>query len=1134
MSGRIDTRSGLALISAAGTDRVHSIKRLNNDIPSLAVQNARIVGAGVRLYAQVSLAGALVLKDTGYSGNPLSMLQMRPPNSPEAWCYIADSLKMSKVRADGTVFQMGIAPPLAPPVVTFGPDARQIIENFSGLGSWVNGGTAGAITPGNRLVATNIAAIFYDAAVLQIPVTPTGQCSLVLNGNVSPIKPGTILTFSNGPEDVLVQNVYPGFSATVTSLASLSAFGGIHSRFTLYEVHLGNVSLAPTNYGYAPPMDDPSQAPGGIRSPAGPTGVGIQLFSIVQLGPTFGIITSIKRGPDGSVSVTILAGPYDLLFPPNFSVLVGLPTIRCFTLNQQTGAGTEIAKDFSFQATIGTGYIQNPTAFDLSHVTTVVGVPLSRPVQDDDTIHISLLMDHPEFLSEGRILFDIDPSTNDFQHNYFFKAFRQSDLQQAVLSNETVLGARQSSLNTSVIDTFGGRQSPRPDIRIVGPITDRDPRALPFGPGTRGPVPPKFGPGGIVPVSDQASTGASQWTELSFKVKDLTRVGNALDRTLANVAAIRIQFSVTATTQIQVSSLWVAGSYGPDIGTTGAPYFYRHRPRSTKTGAKGNPAPPILNGIEAHRQALLIIMPTDPDPQVDVLDVFRWGGSLTNWTYIGTAQNSGNPQIEDVLQDLDIASAEQLEFDNFQPFPTIDTPKNGFCNVIGNQVSWISGDQFNVNWAQGTVININGTNFTLYLQPGSTTLLYTVQNGGTQINVPFSIKQATILGQPLPAMWGPFSQNSALFCFACGDQYQPGVLFLTKGNNPDSAPDVLQIEVTSPSEPLMNGCIHNGLPYVWSSGRFFILYPAAAGGFIISGGQVIPQAGTNIFTPQDIKGAKGLFARWFFAAGPGVPKIWYGADDGIYESEGGGAVSITDEMLYLLFPHDGQPGVPVTLGSDTIQPPDFTQAAKLRLSHADGFLFFDYVDVNGLPTTLVYNVMTKVWGLDVYALAANQGILTHYLEEGRGVHSLLAGGSDANLYQATGATDNANSYIAKIKMPQGSDAETFQHIRDCYFGLISAGAVGPTLVINIDGVDFTFAFPSTVGAYQKLYQVLGALKGKLFSWGITNEFEPTPNLFTLFRDDIVIRAKRWGDPGPYQKINPFADLSKRARIQVGQ
>jgi hypothetical protein len=428
VSGRIDPRSGLALISAAGADPVHSIKRLSNDIPSLAAQNARVVGAGQSLYVQVSLAGALVNIDTGYSGNPLCLNQMRPPNSPEAWVYVADSNKMSKVRANGTVFQMGIAPPLVAPFVTFGPDARQIIDDCSSVGSWAQGGTAGAITQGIRLASTPVVTVMYDGFTYGVGNPNGGECSLVLAGNISTINPGSILTLSNGPEDVIVQRIYPGFSATITSFNVSATFG----NRVIATLHLGNVSLAPSNYNYSPSMDDGSGDSGtGSRTSSGNAGVGIHQNSIVeiafQVGVGYGIITAVQTGPDGSVSITVVAGA-TIFNRPVFTAIAGLPTIRCFTLNNQAGE-TATESQFSFATTIGTGYIQEAIAFDLSHVQTVAPIPISRPVQDTDNIHISILMDHPEYLTEGRILFDVDPTTNNFTQNYFYKAFRQSDLQ---------------------------------------------------------------------------------------------------------------------------------------------------------------------------------------------------------------------------------------------------------------------------------------------------------------------------------------------------------------------------------------------------------------------------------------------------------------------------------------------------------------------------------------------------------------------------------------------------------------------------------------------------------------------------------------------------------------------------------
>jgi len=58
---------------------------------------------------------------------------------------------------------------------------------------------------------------------------------------------------------------------------------------------------------------------------------------------------------------------------------------------------------------------------------------------------------------------------------------------------------------------------------------------------------------------------------------------------------------------------------------------------------------------------------------VDKIDIYRQGGVLTNFTYVGTTDNSSTPFI-DTLADLAAVNNPQLEFDNFEPFPSIDLP----------------------------------------------------------------------------------------------------------------------------------------------------------------------------------------------------------------------------------------------------------------------------------------------------------------------------------------------------------------------------------------------------------------------------------------------------------------------------
>src|ERR1700733_965782 len=122
---RLQSRPGLVKIAGAfgAAQSVHSIRRLNDPIDGTFT---RILGAGTSLYQSGSTAAI----DTGYSGNPLSLVPFRPPNSPQSWMYVADSARMRKVMVDGTNYQMGVAPPLQPPVVDPIYPAVEVIDEL--------------------------------------------------------------------------------------------------------------------------------------------------------------------------------------------------------------------------------------------------------------------------------------------------------------------------------------------------------------------------------------------------------------------------------------------------------------------------------------------------------------------------------------------------------------------------------------------------------------------------------------------------------------------------------------------------------------------------------------------------------------------------------------------------------------------------------------------------------------------------------------------------------------------------------------------------------------------------------------------------------------------------------------------
>ena len=68
-----------------------------------------------------------------------------------------------------------------------------------------------------------------------------------------------------------------------------------------------------------------------------------------------------------------------------------------------------------------------------------------------------------------------------------------------------------------------------------------------------------------------------------------------------------------------------------------------------------------------------------------------------------------------------------------------------------------------------------------------------------------------------------------------------GSVYFTKTFDPDSAPDSNRIEVTSPSEAMMNGCLYDGRCYAWSDRRLF---------------GVVPSSGTSQFQFTEVRNGK--------------------------------------------------------------------------------------------------------------------------------------------------------------------------------------------------------------------------------------------------------------------------------------
>jgi hypothetical protein len=593
-------------------------------------------------------------------------------------------------------------------------------------------------------------------------------------------------------------------------------------------------------------------------------------------------------------------------------------------------------------------------------------------------------------------------------------------------------------------------------------------------------------------------------------------------------------------------------------------YLYRYCYRSSATGATSNPSPENLTQIYPAVQVVNLNATPSTDPQVDLIDWYRQGGALLSFTYIGTGPNTSATFVDNV-PDLAVSANPLLQYDNFQPFPSIDTPKKGVVNITGTTVTWVSGDKFNIRWLPGTLITINGLVYTLANRPvsdtqltvitpvvvgdipavpsvllngwgpnahvgdyeggvnqgytwgldGSTTNPYnapgsaidgnassaanalkrgghsyygciiafscatttatsmtirvdsevpTIPNttqkrsasiwyttdawatthfaiydvaqrsrqpdiisigggnpnnvqvmmfmdshddmahnvfevsldvqgsvpvGGNGSGLAYQIAEPILAAQPLPYMWGP--TDNVAFMFACGDPLRPGTLYWTKGNNPDSAPDTNQQDVTSPSEPLQNGCLVNGIGLVFSTERAWLIWP----NFFNAVATVTGTAGSTWSLQGSILD-RGLYIPRCLAV-DGSANVFFRAKDGVFISPGGqGCKTISDDIANL-FPQEGKVPVAITIGGYTFVPPDDTQPQLQRFACDKQYLYYDYMGTDANWHTLVYDIQSGGWVPDVYQYTAT----IHASEEGPNINGVLTGCIDGSVRPLT-------------------------------------------------------------------------------------------------------------------------------------
>ena len=804
----------------------------------------------------------------------------------------------------------------------------------------------------------------------QLCVLSNGQTIFAASG-INAYQTGMVINVAS--QTIRVQDVFAPLPAAI-AIAGIYYFSGT----------TGKCVIVPAQLGSGPGIDGAS-----LYSEAWVAS--LRRGALVQVGSEVCYVLDVETGPNGTVCFTTTT----VNAHTTADSLRGVSAIQ--VLGGTIAAGSAITSpDATFSTT---------TAGSAPYISTNTFLQSVNPFslsQPDDLIHVSINVDNLANLNELKLLFDVGDGS--FTQNFYYYAIRPNDIALGVSNGLTQLGVAQLVAQRAAIDDEEAAENNNQ---------------------------------GNTSSSAQSVVGSQQWSEITFAINEMTRVGNDQTKTLQNLNSVQLLVNGSGVLNIQWNSVVTYGGYDADVGQSGAPYLYRVVPRSSVTGAKGNASPPTRYGVNPRRQRVTVYLPSASyDSQIDTWDVHRYGGTVTSWQLIGSTPSS-NATFVDNYSDDSIQGA--METDNYQPWPTVDVPLGATASVCGTTaVVTITNavQQANVvRYLPGNIVRIGGSNFyTLFTRPTQLTtntfLFQFVENAGAGTSQAIYIYEPDMAQQRLPYMFGPDVDGTF---FAMGDPLRPGVIYESKNNNPDSAPDSYSQEIAPPTEPLIGGELLNGTPYAASTERWWRGYP----------GQ-----GVEHYAWQQQPIDRGLAAPYGHCTDGEAIYFW--AKDSIRSTKTG---SLTDDDLYNLFPHDGVPGVSVTYNGVTFYPPDYSRAAGFRLEFKNGYLYATYMATSGLYYCLVCFVATKAWHSDVYA----QQITTVYAPEqptgtlresqtGTTLYpALLMGTASNGVCQQQDATNDLTTPISCIVATaewDGGDVRAGMQWGDLWLDCVPASAAG--------------------------------------------------------------------------------------------
>ena len=737
---------------------VHTIKRLNDTTsPSLLPAGYILIsGADAKLYAGPTAVA------TGFSGNPLSLVPFRPNASVQPWCYQADSAiqgavsittqylsngtpctfvsnGLTKVRSDGRCYKMGIKESQLAPIVSTTNTGVTVTGTLSAQAiPWTNVSSANTtFNYGQTKPVTPPIDSFHDGVAPYL-VNVQNTNTITINSLVpvltpsAPVINGATITTQNGLVAAAgrVGSGAPGYPGQFLQNSGASTHPSAASYVVGAFIDASGNVITTAEYGWVAPLYIPIVVDVGVA--CGVTGSTPTPITVPYNAVSFQIgVNSVGNTfSSNSGSITISTTVTTQALPTVTSILGTLtaagfgdsptsgPVSAYIWKNPEDSGGSGPARTVSDADFTTTG---NSFIFDATFGTgSSAGIP-ALPGIGDPTLPMEWTQLNPQSVAIGSNAV-YTPAIKGVDGNTAYQNFN-------------------FCLTGSIYFPTGG-----PGQNYTFVLTSHDDCIWGIG-------------GGVTLVSATAiNSGVSVPTSISGQGQTISVVSGIPLLPRGNDTGSSSGSYVASTVIVNVPA---AGIYPIEIdydywyhsgrilllegsATAGGPptiiaplpanirqdVQYRYVYRSTATGAQSNPSPEsAAESVPVTANTITSVWSNDP--QVDVVDYYRIDSVTANFTYVGTGPNDNannpfttpgnNTPITDSLTDTQLSN-QLLNYDNFEPFPSIDLPQKGICNVSGGVITWVSGGAiggsaigFNPRWLAGTTILIGSPTSLAYI-----------------------------------------------------------------------------------------------------------------------------------------------------------------------------------------------------------------------------------------------------------------------------------------------------------------------------------------------------------------------------------------------------------------------------------